>query len=94
MSEPLAPVVDAQSVSEVLNPHSSRKSLKRIDEGFRNNAPLDAAGAAHIILDGVLTGNGEYWSAKTPTKSMSRSERSQKVRTTTRASKQRLSPLG
>jgi hypothetical protein len=27
-----------------------------LEEGFRNNAPLDAAGAARTILDGVLAG--------------------------------------
>jgi NAD(P)-dependent dehydrogenase (short-subunit alcohol dehydrogenase family) len=33
-----------------------RDVVKMVEEGFRNNAPLDAAGAAAIILDGVRTG--------------------------------------
>jgi hypothetical protein len=30
--------------------------VKMLEEGFRNSAPLDAAGAAGIILEGVLSG--------------------------------------
>ena len=33
-----------------------RDVVKMIEEGFRNSAPLDAAGAARIILDGVKAG--------------------------------------
>ena len=33
-----------------------RDIVKMLEEGFRNTAPLDAAGAARIILDGVLSG--------------------------------------
>ncbi|HEX4863842.1 MAG TPA: SDR family NAD(P)-dependent oxidoreductase [Acidimicrobiales bacterium] len=33
-----------------------RDLVKMLEEGFRDGAPLDAAGAAHVILDGVLAG--------------------------------------
>jgi NAD(P)-dependent dehydrogenase (short-subunit alcohol dehydrogenase family) len=33
-----------------------REAMKMLEEGFRNNAPLDAAGAARTILDGVRQG--------------------------------------
>jgi hypothetical protein len=33
-----------------------RGIVKMIEEGFRDAAPLDAAGAARIILDGVRAG--------------------------------------
>ncbi|HEX6392848.1 MAG TPA: SDR family oxidoreductase [Acidimicrobiales bacterium] len=33
-----------------------REAMKMLEEGFRDNAPLDAAGAARIILDGVREG--------------------------------------
>ena len=33
-----------------------RGMVKMLEEGFRDSAPLDAAGAARIILDGVLAG--------------------------------------
>ena len=33
-----------------------RDVVKMLEEGFRNNAPLDAAGAARVILDGVQAG--------------------------------------
>jgi hypothetical protein len=33
-----------------------REGVKMLEEGFRNNAPLDAGGAARIILDSVRQG--------------------------------------
>lgn len=39
-----------------LSPSEVRDLLKAVEEGFRDGAPLDAAGAAAIILDGVRAG--------------------------------------
>jgi NAD(P)-dependent dehydrogenase (short-subunit alcohol dehydrogenase family) len=42
--------------AEELTADQLRDIVKMLEEGFRDNAPLDAAGAARIILDGVLAG--------------------------------------
>ncbi len=41
---------------EQLSSEDVRATLKMVEEGFRTGAPLDATGAAAIILDGVRTG--------------------------------------
>jgi NAD(P)-dependent dehydrogenase (short-subunit alcohol dehydrogenase family) len=43
-----------------------RLMLTRLDNDFRDKAPLSAAQAATIILDGVPAGPGGSWSARTP----------------------------
>jgi NAD(P)-dependent dehydrogenase (short-subunit alcohol dehydrogenase family) len=39
-----------------LSPEQLREAMKMAEESFRTRAPLDAAGAARIILDGVRAG--------------------------------------
>jgi NAD(P)-dependent dehydrogenase (short-subunit alcohol dehydrogenase family) len=39
--------------ADQLTSEQLREAMKMMEEGFRNNAPLDAAGAARVILDGV-----------------------------------------
>jgi NAD(P)-dependent dehydrogenase (short-subunit alcohol dehydrogenase family) len=41
---------------DTLSPDKLREALKMAEENFRTTAPLDAAGAARIILDGVRNG--------------------------------------
>jgi NAD(P)-dependent dehydrogenase (short-subunit alcohol dehydrogenase family) len=41
---------------DTLDDEAVRQIVRGIGEGFRDNAPLSAAGAATIILDGVLAG--------------------------------------
>ena len=42
--------------ADQLSADQLRDVVKIIEEGFRNSAPLDAAGAARVILDGVRAG--------------------------------------
>ena len=42
--------------AEQLTTEQLRDVVKMIEEGFRNSAPLDAGGAARIILEGVKSG--------------------------------------
>jgi hypothetical protein len=43
-----------------------RLMLARLDSDVRDKAPLSAAEAAIIILDGCEPGPGRSWSARTP----------------------------
>lgn len=42
--------------ADQLTPDQLRDIVKMLEEGFRDSAPLDAAGAARVILEGVLAG--------------------------------------
>ena len=52
----LAELIRRGALPEGASAEELRQLLEKMNSGFRNSAPLDAAGAATIILDGVRSG--------------------------------------